>query len=103
MIGKLFNRWFLKKCQWAWEHRSLESPQPQMMGLNALSSAMQSQLAGHPMRFNIYRANGGMIIQVIQDSDRVEREQVNLYILNDSDNIGEELNKIIIMESLKKP
>lgn len=102
MIGKLFNRWFVKKCQWAWENRELIAEKPERQ-LGSMPSLMQSHLAGHPMRFNLYRANGGIIIQVMQDSDRIEREQINLYILNDGDNIGEELNKIIIMETLKKP
>lgn len=100
MIVKLFNQWFLKKWLWAWQNRDVHNPKLAGAIPSALSS---SHLSGHPMRFNMYRANGGMVVQVIQDSDRIEREQTNLYIFNDNDNIGEELNKIIIMESLKKP
>jgi hypothetical protein len=60
-------------------------------------------LSNDPIRFNIYRANGGIVIQVIhQDKlDRDHREQCNLYVVPDDKDISQTITKIITMEKLK--
>ena len=62
-----------------------------------------------PMRFSVYRANGGFVIETqFQRGDRNqirtisdERSAYKLHIINDDKDLGHELGKIITLESLR--
>ena len=54
------------------------------------------------MNFTIHKASGGLVVNVhFYDSTR-DRSQSNLYVIQDDDNIGENLTKILTMENLKR-
>jgi RPA family protein len=60
-------------------------------------------LTDRPIRFNVYRANGGTVIQVIapEQVNKIDRHNYNLYVIANSDDISDTITKIITLESLK--
>lgn len=53
------------------------------------------------MNFSIHRANGGCIVQYSQYDKRSELSEHKLHIITDDKDLGEELAKIITLESLR--
>ena len=53
-----------------------------------------------PIRLSIYSASGGMIAETKTYDRQKDRQNTQLYIVNDTEQMGEELNKIITMVSL---
>jgi hypothetical protein len=53
------------------------------------------------IRFKVFRANGGTVVQTDQYDRKNDREYNNLHVIVDGQDIGKELGKIITFESLK--
>ena len=53
-----------------------------------------------PIRLSIYSASGGMIVETKTYDRQKDRQNTQLYIINDTEQMGEELNKIITLVSL---
>lgn len=59
------------------------------------------RLSSDGMRFQLYKAAGGFVIEV-RAYDRRKDENINsIYVITEDKNLGEELGKIITMESLR--
>jgi hypothetical protein len=59
------------------------------------------KLSSEGMRFTLYKASGGFVIET-RAYDRRKDENVNsMYVITDEKDLGEELGKIITMESLR--
>jgi hypothetical protein len=54
-----------------------------------------------PLRFTIYKATGGLIIQTFSYTDKQDTENTHLYLIYDNENLASELSKIITLETLK--
>jgi hypothetical protein len=54
-----------------------------------------------PLRFTIYKATGGLVVQTSSYDDKKDTSNCNLYIIHDNDNLSTELSKIITIETLK--
>lgn len=53
------------------------------------------------VRFKMFKASGGTIIETQIYNERIDRHINGLYVITNDKNIGEEINKILTMESLK--
>jgi hypothetical protein len=53
------------------------------------------------MRFNLYKANGGFVVETRLYDERNDRNINKLHIVTENQDLGEELGKIITMESLR--
>ena len=53
------------------------------------------------IRFKVFRANGGTVVQTEQYDNRHDRQYNNLHVIVDGQDLGKELGKIITFESLK--
>lgn len=53
------------------------------------------------IKFNIYTANGGMIVETTRYDRNTLRSTTNLYIINNTARVGREIEKIITMEGLR--
>jgi hypothetical protein len=53
------------------------------------------------IRFKVFRANGGTVVQTDQYDRKNDRQYNNLHVIVDGQDIGKELGKIITYESLK--
>jgi hypothetical protein len=53
------------------------------------------------IRFKVFRANGGTVIQTEQYDNKHDRQYNNLHVIVDGQDLGKELGKIITFESLR--
>jgi hypothetical protein len=69
---------------------------------NSIVAARDStELDGEPIRFNIFRANGGTVVQTHVYDRQKDRSFQQLHIVGHDQDLGESINKIITMESLR--
>jgi hypothetical protein len=53
------------------------------------------------IRFKVFRANGGTVVQTDQYDRKTDRQHNSLHVIVDGQDLGKELGKIITFESLK--
>jgi len=53
------------------------------------------------IRFNVYKASGGTIIETRFYDRQKDRQMNSLHVITDDQDIGKEIGKIITMETLK--
>ena len=69
---------------------------------NTIGGARDSkELDGEPLRFNIFRANGGTVVQTYVYDRQKDRNMQQLHIVGHDQDLGKSLSKIITMESLR--
>lgn len=56
----------------------------------------------HGVNFTIHNGNGGKVIRVYHYNQTTDKASNTLYIIHDEDNLGEEISKILSVESLKR-
>ena len=81
-----------------WFNKDLEdSDMPELVERDISSS----ELGGEGMRFQLYRASGGYVVETRHYDHKQDRSFNKLYIVNDGKDLGHELGKIITLESLR--
>ena len=55
-----------------------------------------------PLRFTIYNASGGKIVEISHYDQRTDRHHTSLHIITSNEDFGAELGKIAFVEALKK-
>jgi hypothetical protein len=55
-----------------------------------------------PLRFTVYNASGGKIVEINHYDSRTDRHHTSLHIINSDEDFGESLGKIAFLEVLKK-
>ncbi len=85
-------------------------PSDEPMPRGSLNSAKLSR--GHsngldeeshePMRFTVYNANGGKILETRTYDKRNDRWLSSLHVIENNEEFGEAIGKIVFMEMLKK-
>ena len=59
------------------------------------------RISASGIRFEVYRANGGTVIETRRNDRRTGDSIYELHVISGDQDIGEEIGKIITMESLK--
>lgn len=59
------------------------------------------RLSSEGMRFQLYKASGGFVIETRHYDERTDRNNNKIYVITENQDLGEELGKIITMESLR--
>ena len=54
-----------------------------------------------PFRFTVSKANGGTIVSTNRYNRKTDRNDGDVYIITDEQNLTEEIGKIVTMEALK--
>ena len=67
----------------------------------ALQDEPPSHLSGEGMRFQLYRASGGYVVETRRYDQKNDRNHYNLYIIKEDEDVGHAMGKIITMESLR--
>ena len=57
---------------------------------------------GDPLRFTVYNASGGKIVEISHYNSRTDRHTTSLHIITSDEDFGEELGKIAFLEAIKK-
>ena len=55
-----------------------------------------------PLRFTVYNASGGKIVEISHYDQRTDRHHTSLHIITSDEDFGAELGKIAFVEALKK-
>ena len=58
-------------------------------------------LNSNGIRFNIHKAHGGFVVETRAYDERNDRNTNKMYVITEDKDLGEELGKIITMESLR--
>ncbi len=67
-----------------------------------ISTAVEANsIDSNGMRFNLYKASGGFVIETRLYDERNDRNINKLHVITEDKDLGEELGKIITMESLR--
>jgi len=69
-------------------------------GRNHHSQTLGSE--GDPLRFTVYNASGGRIVEISHYDSRADRHTTSLHIITSDEDFGEELGKIAFLEAIKK-
>jgi hypothetical protein len=80
----------------------INSEDVETLSINKLVSTRdRHELEGEPLRFNIFRANGGTVVQTYVYDRQRDRSNTQLHIVGHDQDLGECLSKIVTMESLR--
>jgi hypothetical protein len=79
------------------------APQLSISTLNSLNSLSTSDVLDREraVKFNIFKANGGRIIETQRTDKATNRTITGLYVISDEADLGREIDKIFTMEALK--
>jgi hypothetical protein len=55
----------------------------------------------HRMNFTVYRANGGVLVEINRYDERKDHHHCELHIVHPDEDLGDALGKIVTFESLK--
>jgi hypothetical protein len=80
----------------------INSDDVETLSINKLATTRdRHELDGEPLRFNIFRANGGTVVQTYVYDRQRDRSNTQLHIVGHDQDLGECLGKIVTMESLR--
>jgi len=96
--------WFKTKIRnWVLTDDSIEEDQYVSLNCTRSLTVDHEQLdSDKGIRFIVYKASGGMIIETNFYDRRKDQSNRSLHIITDDKDLGEEISKIITMESLKQ-
>ena len=70
---------------------------PSSIGIDSDGPNLQS----NGMRFQVYKASGGFVIETTSYDRRKDERNHNMYVVKEEDDLGEKIGQIITMESLR--
>jgi hypothetical protein len=96
-------RWLrIKIRRWLDNHEDMDKVFVNSTKRASITRARDShELDGEPIRFNIFRANGGTVVQTHMYDRQKDRSFQQLHIVGHDQDLGESLGKIVTMESLR--
>lgn len=104
-----FYRWLGDKISQA---NTVEEAEPSglIIGSNRPSNKVRrstairesDELGTEPITFKMFKASGGWAIEFRQYDNRNDRVDMNLYVVNDEQELGKHISQIITMEALKR-
>ena len=98
---KWFNRWLARRVEAGInDHNSMKSnlARPQ-----AISVEESPDLQSSGMRFHLYSASGGTVIEVRQYDRKHDRNDHRLYVIPEGQDFHQSLTEIVTMERIKSP
>jgi hypothetical protein len=105
---KWFDKWFARKCRWAWENRDnmpdvpdvSARPSTRMAGIGLIEEDSAPWQDG--LRINIKKVIGGFVVS-FRTYDRIkDRSDERHYIITDEQDFNTELGKTITLESMRQ-
>ena len=100
---KWFKNWVEKKHRQhvEQEHESYKMATNMAIPKAILSSGSGPSISQNGIRFTVYKATGGVVIETQMYEDRTDRNRNTLYVVTSDKDIGSEIGKIITLEALK--
>lgn len=107
---KWFDRWIMRRAERLMLNEATQ-PEEKQWAIGASVKRQRATLsAGNSvgdsldtpaLRFKMFKASGGTIIETTMYDDHKDRHINGLYVITNDKNLGEEIGKILTMESLK--
>ena len=91
-----FDKWLAGKVKKAWEHEQVNT-----IGVKAASLVDSDRLGDPSLNFRMHRAETGWIMEVHRYDRKTDRSNRAMHIINDSEDLGDSIAKIITMETLR--
>ena len=89
---------FIRAVAWAHENRNMEDAKQPKAILDHGSNTPDS----HPLRLHIWYGQGGIAIETASYDRRTEENRRQLYIIPETSNLPEELDKILTIANLSR-
>ena len=106
---KWFYRWLGNKISQANSVEVEAEPSGLVIGTNRPTARLRKssvresdELGTEPITFKMFKASGGWAIEFRQYDSRNDRVDMNLYVVNDEQELGKHISQIITMEALKR-
>jgi hypothetical protein len=108
-----FDKWLYGKVKNAWENKrqfdkdkeyqvSLKEHTLNAINIGSVGIAGGGRLDCPPdLNFKMYRAENGYVMEVRQHDRKTDRQNVNLHVIAESEDLGTAISHIITLESLK--
>jgi hypothetical protein len=106
-----FDKWLYGKVKSAWENKrqfdkeyqvSLKEHTVNSINMGAVGVAGGGRLDCSPdLNFKMYRAENGYVMEVRQHDRKTDRQNVNLHVIAESEDLGTAISHILTLESLK--
>ena len=91
--------WLKRKLR-NWLEEEIELERDCLVSSSSVSTSSEFTHRQNPIHFRIYDARGGKVLEVYRYDRKTDRENSSLYIVNNDENLGEEIHKIIFLEQL---
>ena len=96
-------KWLRRKLQnFILEQNSKESPVAGGILIANHSVGSLDKEAHEPIQFSVYNAQGGKILETRTYDKRASRWNTSLHVIENDENFGDSIGKIVFMEMLKK-
>ena len=101
---KWFDRWFVRKCRWAWDNRDIADVAEQPRLASAKGLVIEEDIApwNDGLRIGIKKMIGGSVVSFRIYDQHTDRTDIRNYIITDEQDFNTELGKIITMESMRQ-
>ena len=100
---KWFDRWFVRKCRWAWDNRDIADVAEQPRLASAKGLVIEEDPGWNDgLRIGIKKMIGGSVVSFRIYDPRTDRSDTRNYIITDEQDFNTELGKIITMESMRQ-
>jgi hypothetical protein len=102
-----FDRWFARKCKWAWDNRDIAdiavTPSTAINKLSGLSIVEEDSTPwSEGLRINVRKMIGGYVVCFRFYDRKTDRSEDRNYIITDEQDFNAELGKMITMESMRQ-
>lgn len=95
---KWFFKWFAGKTQEALDQSKLGKD---VYAINESPRMDRDSMFSRGLSFTVYRANGGYIVEHRTYNPKTDRHDNSLHIITEDKTLGEEIGKIITIETLR--
>lgn len=104
----LIKRWLYKVAEEAWNYKKSQERFDKEYAAVSISQLVKASDIEQPslnrdkaIRFNVYIAQGGRIVEVTRYDRMKDRHVEGLYVITSDQDFGREIDKILTMEALK--
>jgi hypothetical protein len=99
---KWLDNWILQRARRIRQsNETIQSIDKLSTGISTSGDRLSIGSNRHRMNFTVYRANGGVLVEVNRYDERRDQHHCELHIVHPDENLGEALGKIVTFESLK--
>jgi hypothetical protein len=103
---KWFNNWIVKKAEQVMlnsrANEVVQDSYNHKLGHKmGTAMAVPKSIDAQGIRFTVYKATGGVVVETSMYDNHRDRHQNGLYVITSDKDLGQEIGKIITLEALK--